>query len=275
MNNGILGFPRGGGAAIPFDPALLAGWIGGLVPSNSVADPTNDVGFTAGSAVDSTGKHLIMLPMGVTRQLDAPFGAGDGGLAASLTKQPSTWYHAFAVLTALGVPSVGFDTSVAAANLVNDHRISAYRRIGSVLTDSGGAITPFFAIEDAGGGLTVLWKTLKQDVAPTTQGSTAVLRVLSTPPGVRTRADLHYSVVSPIATNGLWSHYISSPDQDNQAISGNQTVQFSAGVSGIHSGTWQIQIWTDANSQIRTRSNATSNPDTIGIFTRGFFDPRR
>ncbi len=104
----------------------------------------NRRGFLKFLGVMAAGLSLFRLPW-------SGYAAGvpvEAGLAAD------TWYHAFAFTDpATGELSYGFDTSLAAENLVeavNDGKLRLScnldgpgRRVAAVLTDSSGDIVPF------------------------------------------------------------------------------------------------------------------------------------
>lgn len=132
-------FRASGRALVPTPPNPIRGM--GL--SNNGTDANNDIDIAAGDVISADGLTVISLAAGVTRQLDAAFGTGNGGLASNLSKSNSTFYAVHAVIDSAGAASIGFDTSATAANLISSNNILAYRRIGYVVTDGSGNIRPF------------------------------------------------------------------------------------------------------------------------------------
>ncbi len=164
------------------DPAYHVGLLHGFVVSDG-SDATNDKDIGAGVCVDPTGTRFIKLAAGVTRQIDVAFGTGNGGLSLDLVVGlTNTTYHWFAVVTSGGVASVGIDTSVTAANLIADHGITHFRRIFS-LKRVAGALQLITQQDD-----TFLLKVPVQDVSGSGPGTSAVLRTLTVPGGVKVEA---------------------------------------------------------------------------------------
>ncbi len=165
----------GGGLA-----KLLRSYLAGLGLSNN---GTQDIDIAVGECRDNTNGSNITISSALTKQLDASWVTGDnqGGLSSSLTIAGDTWYHVFAI-TVAGVDDIGFDTSVTAANLVFDHSATAYRRIGSILTDATPDIIPFYQYGDY-----FRWDAGVADWSSSNPGTSAVTRTLTVPTGIIVR----------------------------------------------------------------------------------------
>jgi hypothetical protein len=119
-------------------------YLSGLTLSNDSGDTDHDLSIDSGICNNSTNATAIELSSAIVKRIDASWvaGTGNGGLASSLTLAANTTYHVFAIVVS-GSADAGFDTSPTAANLVTDHSATAFRRIGSVLTDASSNIRQF------------------------------------------------------------------------------------------------------------------------------------
>lgn len=246
--------------------ALLNGYIAGLVLSNA-ADADHDITIATGAATDSAGARLLKLTSALTKQIDAAWAAGSaaGGLFTG-TVANATWYHVFLIRKdSDGTLDAGFDTDVGAANIPTGY--TAFRRIGSVLTNGSANIIAFQQIGDE-----FLWKDPPLDISVTAPGTSAVLRTLSVPPDVKVLAKFSWTVFSSTSNNRV---YFSSPDVNDEAAS------FTAAPlgSGPNSTTTQdaanvSEIWTNTSKQVRSRvANADANTE-LRIATYGWRDQR-
>jgi len=125
---------------------LLSNYIDGFQLSNDT-DTAHDILVGVGTARDNADAVMIKLATAIAKQIDVNWAAGDdaGGFPSGLTLTADTWYHVFAIHnTALGTIDAGFDTSLTATNLLSDATgYSAFRLVGSVLTDSSSNILNF------------------------------------------------------------------------------------------------------------------------------------
>lgn len=251
----------------PAKPLPLIKLIEGLALSNNSTDANNDIDIAAGKAVDSTGAYFLELTSGITKQLDAAWAAGtDAGGLFSGTKASDTWYHAFLIRKdSDGSIDAGFDTSIAAANIPSGY--TAYRMIGSILTDSSGNILGFTQKEDE-----FYWDTVIMDVKSINAGTSAVTRTLSTPLGIQTRpiAQIGYYDAS---VGQLVETMVTNPDETDTAPAADLWTNMLGGTAGVASSS-QINVLTNTSSQIRTRQRTTSSTGTLWIMTKGFVHPR-
>lgn len=240
---------------------VLQGYIYGLNLSNDT-DTDHDINISAGMATDSTNAQYLTLSSAMVKRFDASWasGTGNGGLSSSLTPANNTWYHVFLILVG-GSIDVGFDTSITAANLVSDHSATAYRRIGSVMTDGSANIRNFVHNGDE-----FYWDTPYLDHSAT-GSTTAASIVLSTPLGVKTKAFMNLTASS----NAVYA-YVSSLDNTDQAPSTTASPLFTTGSASGASPDGYGEVWTNTSSQVRLRSSGTGA--TIYITTLGYKDPR-
>lgn len=229
---------------------------GGTLSNGTDAD--HDIDVTAGTCRDSADATDITIPA-YTKQIDASWSAGDnaGGLSSSLTLSTDTWYHVFAIVVS-GAADIGFDTSVTAANLVTDHSATAYRYIGSVMTDSSSNILAFTQDGDQ-----FIWSSPTLDVSASV-GTTASSQTIKAPTGLRTLAHL------TINNNGGRQMYIS--DLSNTDLAPGTSIaplNHQDDPSG-NRGANPRSVMTNASSQVRCRMSST---DTLRIVTRGWAIP--
>lgn len=250
--------------------------IEGLMSSNNVADATNDIDISVGSATSThatpASRVVLYINTALTKRLDASWvtGTNQGGLSSSLTIS-DTNYHVFVIRVA-GVDDIGFDTSLVAANLIADHGATHYRRIGWIKRVSG-TIVAFHAYELSGGGLQVLWDTPTLDVdlaaTLTTSERTDAAKV---PLDYSVEALLNVSGEDSVATSCF---YMYCPDNADTAPSataaplGTQKTQV-ANTEVLD----RITVRTDASGLIAARANVATYDD-YSFATVGFNWSRR
>src|SRR5216684_1316578 len=176
LNSGSGGFMMVGAQA----GALAAprGLLAGLTLSNDVTLPNTVLDVSAGQCVDSTNTLVINLGAFTKSTAGAwTAGTGNNGMGNGLTIANSTWYHPMAIIKG-GLPDMYFDTDPGAAN--KPAGTTAFRRLGSFLTDGAAHIIAFLQFGDY-----FEWFTAVQD-QNTTLGTIGTNFVVSAPLGVRT-----------------------------------------------------------------------------------------
>jgi hypothetical protein len=240
------------------------GYLSGLTLSND-ADATNDINVTAGAARNADNDGGLILASEQTKQIDASWATGDdaGGLSSSLTLTNDTWYHVILGLVS-GTVEVGFDTSVTGATLVSDHSFSNTRRIGSVRR--GTAANVAFLQQ----GDHFFWDSPPLDVSVTNQGTSAVPRTMTIPPGIKIVGIFALFGDHASSNPGI---YVRSPDVSDLTpnITASPGVTLRVQGSGVED-TVQAMVLTDTSSQIETRSTLTST--ILRIATIGYIDRR-
>ena len=224
-------------------------YFSGLELSNGT-DSDHDIDIAAGECRDNADAIDIVLAAAFGKQIDATWVAGGtpgtplGGLSSSLTAPANdTWYHVHAIIVG-GSADVGFDTSIVAANLIADHSATAFRYLGSVLTDGSANIEQFIQI-----GNEVLWVVVAEDNAATLT-STAVNLTLSVPPDILVNAKIN----AQIFRSALGAIRLYSPLQaDVTATDANSNMTISASTGTRASIAAYIR--TNTSSQIRVRAN--------------------
>jgi len=211
--------------------------------ANNVADATNDIDFT----------DNLYGRFNFTKRLDATFTAGNGGGGLDTGAIANAWYHCHAIQKSNAIDYI-FSTSISAPVIPAGWRLQ-FRRVGSILR-VGSTIKPFFQV-----GRYFYWVTVAQDILVTTQGASAILRTISTPPGMRVVAILNAGVAHATATSG--TVYFSSPDATDEDPANNYAVTNVCQVNGR--GVYnRLLIPTDTSSQVRTRGIAATTTVVIG-----------
>ena len=207
--SGVQSIQIGGGACAATTPAQLLAGAGTFY--KTLASAWSPGGGTSGS------------PIG---------GLGNGSVAAN------TWYHVFAIGNSVSVYcDYYFDTSLAAAHIPSG--FTAYRRIGSVLTDAGKNVRPFH--QYPGGWF--LWDAPVNDISGASLVATTFTDevLASVPPGVQTVA-LILGAFNIAAGNGLWVG-----PKTVTAVAQYTVIQ---PVSGVYASTGAIFALTDTSQTV-------------------------
>jgi len=249
----------------PQAPSYPRGYIDGLILSNNGSDSDHDIDVSVGAARDGADTRNMSLTSSITKQIDAAWAVGTaaGGLdTGSVTTD--TWYHVWLISNGATVDAL-FSTSATSPTMPGGY--SYKRRIGSVLTDGSSNIIQFVQFND-----TFLRKAgAVADVSAASQGTTAVLRTLSVPLGIKT-VPLFIEQLFKSAANVVGVY--TSPDCDDVAAASPNSMSYQM-VAGGWSPTGIINgmlIWTNTSSQIRVRCDTASS--TLYIYTYGWVDPR-
>ena len=244
----------GGVDAVTFDTngiktglgSAFAGAIHGLTLSNGT-DADHDIDIAVGGARDAADIYTMNLSSGLTKQIDAGFAAGTnaGGLFSG-TVAIDTWYHTFLIKKdSDGTIDAGFDTSVTAANIPAGY--TAYRRIGSVLTDGSSNILGFH--QDSND---FHFDTPVQDHSAAFPTGARSSITVSTPLGVETKANIAVSQTE--ASDNIVYVYVSSLNQPDVAPSASV---WNMRFDDYRTGSWHgdmLNVYTDVSSQIGLRS---------------------
>lgn len=156
----------------------------------------------------------------------------------------------------------------AASNPALPAGYSYFRRVASFKTNGSSNIIAYLQTGDL-----FDLSVPVQDVSATNPGTSAVLRKLSVPTGIKVEAKFS------VADNSTSSNHfglITSPDQADTtpsitAFSWN--AQATAGPTTLYYG-GQFRCRTDTSGQIRTRQSASGVSDSITIVTHGWTDTR-
>lgn len=240
-------------------PALLRGYIDGLTLSRASA---TTIGIAAGTATNSTAASSITLASAFTKSTAGAWASGSGsnGMGLTLVIANNTWYHVFAIIAA-GVADVYFDTSVTAAN--NPAGTTAFRRIGSFLTDGSAQIVPFSQIGDE-----FLWLTPILDVNTGTLSTARTLFPITVPLGVKVNAIFSASANAAASVPIV---VFTSPDQNDISASFTTGAHLAAPAAATNAA-GQFNVRTDTSRQIGARSSQAST--ALACITFGYIDTR-
>lgn len=242
---------------------VASGSIFGLSLSNA-ADADHDITISIGSSMDSTSIYPLNLASSLTKQIDAAWSIGDaaGGLFSG-TVANDTWYHTFLIRKdSDGSIDAGFDTSVTAANIPAGY--TAYRRLGSVLTDGSANILPFLQR-----GNNFMWNAPINEWNAVVGTGSGTSVTISTPFDVKTEAVL-FAASTSLAATTLYMR-ISNVEATDLAV----TFSSATHVNGDTNAGWRsggiIEVFTDLGSHIRARTDLSSG---VVINTLGWNDDR-
>ena len=256
---------------------LPRSYLAGLGLSNNSSDGDADIDIAVGECRASSTD--ISLASALTKKIDATWAAGNdaGGMAGGITVAANTWYHVHAI-TVGGADDVGFDTSPIAANLISSDSATAFRRIGSVLTDGSSDIIPFSQV-----GNEFLWNTNSSDlrIAKNNQaGDVEILVTIATPLSVTTWAKVNIDTTDLSNGDGVLVH---SPDVSiGTAVAGGQDTaypgqSFSGKINAgsFVAGNFMVEsIRTDKQSRISFSTAESDGGADFTFATMGYVDTR-
>lgn len=235
--------------------------------ANNATDAAKDIDFSAGYCrAENTAAKITNTAM--TKQLNASWSAGDnqGGLSSSLhpLSASAQTVHCFAVIIG-GSADFLFDTDPDCANGIADHSVTAYRRIGSILTD---ATPDIIAFSQYGDEFLLDAAVLDQNG---TIGTTAANVALSVPSGVKVWAKMNIFITKSSAEGAV---HIYSPDTSDQGASRTAAPLASVAEANSSDGesTGGLTVRTDTSSQVRVVANTAAV--TLRIATLGWIDRR-
>jgi hypothetical protein len=243
---------------------LIRSYLAGMTLSNDGVTPNTILDISAGVAADSTNAVMINSASAFTKSTGGAWtsGTGNNGMGLGLTIANNTWYHTHAINNG-GVADFYFDTSAAAAN--KPVGTTAFRRIGSFLTDGAAHIIAFHQLGDL-----FTWDVPVNDVNGANPGTAAVTRTLTVPTGVVVQAWFTDNESNASTSRQiLWT----SLDQIDSVptatlLSLNATNAAVGGFSG------DFYVKTNTSAQIRYRSSASGGSDTTVVSTKGWIDSR-
>jgi hypothetical protein len=228
------------------------GYIGGFTMTYA---SYSGVAIAAGQARDSTNTYTIA-PLGMTKNVGGPWSPGTNypAMGNGLITSANTWYHVFAIING-GTHDFYFDTSITAAN--KPAGTTAFRYIGSIKTDAGAHILPFYQV-----GQKFSWATPLNDLNNYT-GSTSGTVTLSTPPGIVTHPILYLSCGA--SGNNTYGFGVIS------GLTG-QTDGSVTSVGTVFVGYSQVQTSTNTSSQVSYTASTGNGGQTIQ--TLAYINPK-
>jgi hypothetical protein len=258
---GLKGGTIQNGGSATLDPGYMRSYLAGMQLSNDATLPNTSIDISAGVCVDSTNGYFIQLPA-IVKGVSGLWGAGSGNVAMGngLTITASTWYHVFAIINA-GAADIYFDTSVTAAN--KPAGTTAFRRIGSFLTDASAHIFPFSQYGDE-----FLWLAAVNDINTATLGTSPTLFTLSVPPGVKVHARIRGSADNAAA--GI-SVSISSPDE---TAAGPMIARSASNVNAGSAWGVAFDVTNRTNTSGQIQLSASAPSTSVSAYTAGWIDRR-
>ena len=245
-----LSFSPGGGSSY---------YIYGLTLSNNATDANKDIDIDTGEcALDDFSSAT--LSTGLTKQLDASWASGTnaGGLSSSLTVAANTTYHVFLVLIG-GSEDVLFDTDVDCANGITDHTVTAYRRIGSIITDGSVNIYGFVQRGDH-----FRYDALKVIFSRTSAATNVTVATIS-PLGIEVKIFVH----GIVSTSGKYGR-IKVADGNSNISPIDLCGHVDTAGSNFAAG-W-AEIWTNTSTQMRY--STTAGLAAMSLYISGWEDYR-
>ena len=252
-----------GSALTGIASGLPRGYLSGLELSNGT-DADHDINISAGECRGIDDDEDITLAA-FTKQIDASWAAGtnQGGLASGVSLANNTWYFVFAIKVG-GAADVGFDTSVTGGTLVSAHSATAVRRIGCIKTDGSANILGFHQNGDQ-----FEWDVYLQDVNASNPGTSAVTATITTPLGLKVRADLYGSMRDTSPSLGKHAVVFSPHLSTHPAESAQVSTETDGEISN-----YQTTVLTNTSSQVKYRLTSSTGDQNFKIITRGWFDTR-
>jgi len=240
--------------------SMPRGYIDGLVLSNNVGDPNNDIDISVGSCRDDGDSADLILAEGLTKRLDAAWavGTGLGGLDTG-SKANSTWYHVWLIKRSdTNVVDALFSISATAPTMPANYDIK--RRIGAILTDGSGNITTFYQYGDR-----FDWNAAVSDYSAAAPNNSLTAVTLTVPTGVVVGA--RHAIQGWSADTSKY-YYTTSYDATGAAPQGIVTT--------APASTWMrvpvAVAYTDTSAQIKHTGSSTGISGIIN--TVGWIDPR-
>lgn len=246
---------------------VLKGLLTGLTLANNGSDATNDIDFTAGYCVDSTGAAIIQCSA-LTKQLDAAWAAGTNAGGLDTGSISNGTYHCFAIKKdSDGSGDFLFSTSPTAPTMPSGY--TYFRRIGSIIRASA-AIVAFSQLGD-----TFLRKVPVNNINTTNPGTAQVSVTTSVPNGIQVEAIMGVALgdgTPAVATNLL----LLSPDQTDTApnVALANLALGAAGASVIQQTAGVFRVRTDTSRVIKYRVDNSDADIAVRMATIGWVDTR-
>lgn len=246
---------------------LIAGALSGMTLANNGTDATNDIDFAAGVCADSTGAEVITCSA-LTKRLDASWAAGTNQGGLDTGSIADTTYHCFAIKKdSDGSGDFLFSTSATSPTMPSGY--TKFRRIGSIIRKSS-AILAFSQSGDE-----FLLSAHQSDITANNPGTSAVLRTLTVPAGLKVQALVDIAAVDNTPANSTYV-LVTSPDQADTAaaIDHANLAMANAGASVPSADGGRFVIRTNTSRQIRTRHSDSTTDHYIYGSTAGWIDTR-
>jgi len=269
------------------DAFYPSGHIRGFSLSNAPADTDHDITIQPGECQAISGDFNFDVATVFTKQLDVTWAAGTsaGGRPNTVSLAADTWYYVYIIGGAGATNDYGFDTHIAAINLLSyassetGDTYNKFRRIGAILTDSSQNIKQFLT-DSADYGL-IHWADPVRHVNISLSSGTDTTKTAFTADGpLGSSAILQVSAAANSSSGTRMFIDVRGNDEADIAPSQTNHVIRSWDEFGAHE--WyqstQVRVPLSATSQASYRCLAvTNNLNTLEleISTRGYVWNRR
>jgi len=240
------------------------GHLRGLTLSNNGSDANNDIDIAAGEAAPEGDLGLMILSATLTKRSDAAWavGSGNGGMDTG-SKANSSWGYVWLIgRTDTGVIDALFSASATAPTMPTGY--DQKRRIGAVYF--GASTAPISAFVQDGDEFTL--SVPVNDASTTNPGTSAVLRTLSVPPGMRARFNYFLNNVTTATVYVLITEVAQTDTTPTATLHELRTSATGQVVMG------EFRRRADSSSQIRFRHHASGASDALVLTTKGWTDTR-
>lgn len=242
----------------------LRGFISGFKLTNEAGDLDNDITISPGTTRSDDNTTDLNMTAPITKQLDVVWAVGSGqGMLDGGAKQPSTWYHLFAIYRQ-DTELVDVIATLSSVTPVMPSGYTKKRRIGAIRTGSDSKILQF--IQD---GDWFWFKTPPLDVNVTNLGVARTAYTITVPDGFVIQALLNCYIMC----GGEAQIYFSSADLSDLAPSVTVSPLAQLHMPGGSQDTSnQVVVMTDIARQIQARSNQANT--TLRVATLAYRDQR-
>ena len=243
-------------------PAMMRGYISGLVLANNVSDANNDVDVSAGCACADNQSAVMVLASSITKRLDAAWavGTGNGGLDTG-TKAANTTYFAWLIQRSdTEVEDVLLSASATAPVMPTSYDRKAL--IGAVITNASSNIKAFTQIGD-----TFHWSTSTLDYSTTTLDTTAQTVTLNAatspgvPIGIAVEAIMEGGVSHASASRFVRVSSLLQTDQAPLAVGNTSTLVSVAAATQVG----QLRVTTNSSGQLRVDSSGSATTLQLSV----------
>ncbi len=247
----------------------------GVMLVNNSSDPLNDIDFGVGKWRSLDDSINLELSAVMTKQIDVNWAVGtnNGGFPSGLTLTAGTWYYCFLIGKEDGTTDAGFDTDLAAANLLADATgYTKIRRVGVTKTENLSVnIRPLIQYDDL-----FLWGSPNTAVDYTGNPSVAADATTNTPLGIKTQAYLYSSLEAQIeGTQPRIYAYLYSKDLadlDPNTVFGARSIALQTDDVRPTLMSGDFYVVTNTASAIRVRTSPGIATATLTIGTKGWRD---
>lgn len=252
----------------PMSGVQAQGSIAGLTLSNNATDAVNDIDIAAGyAAADVSPFNAMSLSAILTKRLDANWAVGTNQGGLDTGSIANTTYHVWLIQRSdTGVVDALFSASATAPTMPTSY--DRKRRIGSIIRKAASIL----AFTQTGNVFTL--SVPSNDYSTPNPGTSAVLASLTTPAGIRARAQIWFFLQTSTATRR--AVLVTSPEQADTAPSAGTASTLITGFSSATGATQgELMVRTNVSSQIRFRFDGSDANLSVFINTNGWIDDQR